>query len=236
MTDLELKRIVESELRWEPSLKAPEAIGVGIKDGVVTLSGYVESYPEKLAAERAAARVSGVKGIVNKLEVRLIATVLETRLQPFSRERTDEDIARAAVNALEWTSGIPKDKIKVTVDKGWITLKGTVDWQFQRNAVETAVKSLTGVKGILNLIEVRPAVSKDVVKGAIEDAMKRLAELDAQRIQVDTVGSKVILRGTVRSWRERKEAERVAWQAPGVTEVDNQIEVVDVVEQQRRVS
>jgi len=225
MTDLELKRSVESELRWEPSLKAPEAIGVGVKDGVVTLSGYVESYPEKLAAERAAARVSGVKAIVNKLEVRL----------PFSSERTDEDIARAAVNALEWTSSIPKEKIKITVDKGWITLKGAVDWLYQRTAVEDAVKSLTGVKGVLNLIEVRPAVRRDVVKNAIEDALKRLAELDAQRIQVDTVGSKVILRGTVRSWLERKEAERVAWQAPGVTEVDNQIEV-DVVEQQRRVS
>jgi len=225
MTDLELKRSVESELRWEPSLKAPEAIGVGVKDGVVTLSGYVESYPEKLAAERAAARVSGVKAIVNKLEVRL----------PFSSERTDEDIARAAVNALEWTSSIPKEKIKITVDKGWITLKGAVDWLDQRTAVEDAVKSLTGVKGVLNLIEVRPAVRRDVVKNAIEDALKRLAELDAQRIQVDTVGSKVILRGTVRSWLERKEAERVAWQAPGVTEVDNQIEV-DVVEQQRRVS
>jgi len=225
MTDLELKRSVQSELRWEPSLKAPEAIGVGVKDGVVTLSGYVESYPEKLAAERAAARVSGVKAIVNKLEVRL----------PFSSERTDEDIARAAVNALEWTSSIPKEKIKITVDKGWITLKGAVDWLDQRTAVEDAVKSLTGVKGVLNLIEVRPAVRRDVVKNAIEDALKRLAELDAQRIQVDTVGSKVILRGTVRSWLERKEAERVAWQAPGVTEVDNQIEV-DVVEQQRRVS
>ena len=225
MIDLELKRIVESELGWEPSLKAPEAIGVGVKDGVVTLSGYVESYPEKLAAERAAARVSGVKAIVNKLEVRL----------PFSSERTDEDIARAAVNALEWTSSIPKEKIKITVDKGWITLKGAVDWLYQRTAVEDAVKSLTGVKGVLNLIEVRPAVRRDVVKNAIEDALKRLAELDAQRIQVDTVGSKVILRGTVRSWLERKEAERVAWQAPGVTEVDNQIEV-DVVEQQRRVS
>ena len=230
MTDVELKLIVESELRWEPSLKAPEAIGVGVKDGVVTLSGYVESYPEKLAAERAAARVSGVKAIVNKLEVRL----------PFSSERTDEDIARAAVNALEWTSSIPKEKIKITVDKGWITLKGALDWHYQRTEVEDAVKSLTGVKGVLNLIEVRPAVSRDVVrdvvKSAIEDALKRLAELDAQRIQVDTVGSKVILHGTVRSWLERKEAERVAWQAPGVTEVDNLIEVVNIAEQQRRVS
>jgi len=144
--------------------------------------------------------------------------------------------AGAAVNALEWTSSIPKEKIKITVDKGWITLKGALDWHYQRTAVEDAVKSLTGVKGVLNLIEVRPAVSRDVVKSAIEDALKRLAELDAQRIQVDTVGSKVTLHGTVRSWLERKEAERVAWQAPGVTAVDNQIEVENIAEQQRRVS
>jgi osmotically-inducible protein OsmY len=215
MTDLELKRNVEAELTWEPMIKNAAAIGVRVKDGVVTLSGPVESYAEKLAAERAALRVAGVKAVANDLEVKL----------PNSSERTDEDIARAAANALEWRSGIPSDKVKVTVDKGWITLKGSVDWQYQRTAAEDAVRNLWGVKGIINLIEVKPVVSKTIVKEKIEEALKRDAELDAQRIQVEVSGSKVILKGTVHSWFERQEAERVAWDAPGVTKVENEIAV-----------
>jgi len=215
MTDLELKRSVESELEWEPSIKSAAAIGVRVKDGVVTLTGPMESYSEKLAAERAALRVSGVKAVANDLEVRL----------PQSSERTDEDIAKAAANALDWTSGIPRDKIKVTVDKGWITLKGAVPFHYQRTAAEDAIRNLWGVKGVINLIEVQPGVNTTVVKQAIEEALKRDAEVDAQRIQVETSGSKVILKGTVHSWFERKEAERVAWEAPGVTQVENQIAI-----------
>ena len=215
MTDLELKRSVESELEWEPSIKSAAAIGVRVKDGVVTLTGPMESYSEKLAAERAALRVSGVKAVANDLEVRL----------PQSSERTDEDIAKAAANALDWTSGIPRDKIKVTVDKGWITLKGAVPFHYQRTTAEDAVRNLWGVKGVINLIEVQPGLSTTVVKQAIEEALKRDAEVDAQRIQVETSGSKVILKGTVHSWFERKEAERVAWEAPGVTQVENQIAI-----------
>jgi osmotically-inducible protein OsmY len=215
MTDVDLKRNVEAELNWEPSLKNPASIGVRVKDGIVTLTGQVETYAEKLAAERAAARVSGVKAVANELEVQLAK----------SGERTDEDIARAAANALDWTSGIPRDQIKVTVDKGWITLKGAVDWEYQRAAAEDAVKHLEGVKGIINLIEVRPSASKTVLKKSIEEALKRHAEIEAQRIHVEVIGSKVILRGTVYSWFEKQEAERVAWQAPGVTHVENQITV-----------
>ena len=215
MKDLELKRAVEAELNWEPSIRSAAAIGVRVKDGVVTLSGNVESYSEKLAAERAALRVAGVKAVANELEVRL----------PSSSERTDEDIAKAAADALAWTTGIPTDKIKISVDKGWITLKGTTSYYYQRQAAEDAVKNLWGVKGIINLISVQPGVSKTVVKQSIEDAMKRHAELDAQRIQVEIVGTKVILKGRAHSWYERKEAERVAWEAPGVTEVENQIQV-----------
>ena len=215
MTDVELKRSVESELEWEPSIKSAAAIAVRVKDGVVTLTGSVESYSEKLAAERAALRVSGVKAVANDLEVRL----------PKSSERTDEDIAKAAANALDWTSGIPRDKIKVTVDKGWITLKGAVPFHYQRTAAEDAIRNLWGVKGVINLIEVQPGVNTTVVKHAIEEALKRDAEVDAQRIQVETSGSKVILKGTVHSWFERKEAERVAWEAPGVTQVENQIAI-----------
>jgi len=216
MTDIDLRRNVEAELNWEPGIKSPAAIGVRVKDGIVTLTGYVESYAEKLTAERAALGVAGVKAVVNNLEVRL----------PTSSQRTDEDIARSAAQALDWTVGIPRDQIKLAVNDGWVTLKGNVEWYFQKVAAEDAVRHLTGVKGVINQIEVRPAVSKDVVKSKIDEALKRSAELEAQRIQVETTGSKVILRGTVHSWWQKKEAERVAWQAPGVTQVENQIEVI----------
>ena len=214
MTDLELKKSVESELNWEPSIHAAE-IGVATKDGIITLTGRVQSYWEKLAAERAATRVSGVRAVVNELEIRL----------PYASERTDEDIARAALNALEWSISVPSERIKVKVSKGWITLEGNAEWQFQKSAAEKAVRYLTGVKGVSNLIEVKPQVSKLVVKTAIEDALKRSAEVDANRIKVETDGDKVILRGTVRSWFEREEAERAAWAAPGVRSVDNRITI-----------
>jgi osmotically-inducible protein OsmY len=217
MTDLELKKKVEDELNWEPSVNAAE-IGVAVKSGIVTLSGNISSYWQKFSAERAAARVSGVKAVVNELEVRL----------PTSSERTDEDIARAAVNHLNWAVSVPADRIKVTVSKGWITLAGTVEWNYQRVAAENAVRHLIGVKGVSNLIEVKPQVSKGEVKAAIEAALKRSAELDASRITVETDGDRVILRGTVRSWAERNEAERAAWKAPGVRMVDNRITVGDI--------
>jgi len=215
MTDQLLKRAVESELNWEPSIKSPAAIGVAVKDGIVTLTGRVESYSENIAAERAATRVFGVKAVANDLEVRL----------PIASERTDEDIARAAINVLEWTSVVPPDKVKVTVRDGWITLEGTVNWQYQKTAVEEAVRYPYGVKGVTNFIEVEPQVTTAIVQKAIEEALKRDAEVDAKNIKVETSGGKVILRGTVRSWFERQEAERVAWEAPGVSKVENQISI-----------
>jgi len=213
-TDEDIQREVLLELKWDARI-APNEIGVAVKNGVATLTGEVDTFSKRWAAERAALRVRGVKGVANEIEVRL----------PPSNQPTDREIAEAAARALALDSILPEDAIKVTVSSGWVTVRGEVEWQHQRQEAERVVRYLRGVKGVSNLVTLRPhsGPSPDELRKKIEDALVRTAETDAENIAVTTEGSKVILSGIVRSWAERREAERVAWLAPGVTEVENRI-------------
>jgi osmotically-inducible protein OsmY len=214
-SDTQIQRDVLEELRWDARLQ-PNEIGVAVKAGIVTLSGWVDSYLKKWTAEEAALGVNGVMAVANEIEIRL----------PIDAERTDQDIAAAALYALEWDASVPLDRVKVVVSNGWVSLTGEVDKQYQREDAERAVSRLVGVRGVTNHLTLRPAPLPDDLKKRIEEALVRSAELDAQRITLELQGSKVILKGTVRSWAELKEAERVAYSAPGVTAVENKIKIV----------
>jgi osmotically-inducible protein OsmY len=213
-TDTEINKDIVAELKWEPSLRNDD-IAVGVRDGVVTLAGFVDSYADRYKAENVVSKVKGVKAIVNEIEVKL----------PSGSSRPDPDIARAALDALTWNISVPKDRIKVKVDKGWLTLEGDVDWYYQKEAAERAVRYLTGVKGVSSLITLRSRPVPSDVKQKIKDALQRGAEFDAEHITVEVEGNKAILRGTVRSFAEMRDAERAARNAPGVTEVDNRLTV-----------
>jgi osmotically-inducible protein OsmY len=212
-SDSDIERDVKEELKWEPGLPQAADIAVSVKDGVVTLAGFVRSYTEKYQAETAAKRVVGVKGVANDIEVRM----------PSVDERPDPEIAREAVAAIKTQLPISSEHIKVVVKHGWVNLEGQVEWEYQRRTAEQAVRRIKGIKGVSNLIQLRPRAEPSEVKRKIQEAFKRNAEVDANRIIVETNGSEVVLKGTVRSWIEREEAERIAWSAPGVTKVEDRI-------------
>ncbi len=215
-TDAELQQHVMDELKWEPTIHAAE-IGVAVKDGVVTLSGSVDSYGKKWAADRAAKRVFGVKAVIEEIKVTLAG----------SYKRADKDIAKSATDVLDWNILVPSNRVKVMVQDGWITLSGDVGWYYQKQHAEDIVRHLIGVVGVTNSITIKPPVKTVEMKNRIEDALKRNARLllAAQKIQVECSGSKVILRGSVGSWVDREEAEYAAWSAPGVSQVENYLMV-----------
>lgn len=214
-SDMELQKDVAEELKWEPRVKHEE-IGISVRDGVVTLTGTVPDYAQRRAAARAAERVAGVRAVAQELVVKV----------PESSRKSDTELAHQVVNALAWDIEVPDQKIKARVEDGWVTLEGEVDWQYQRNSAERAVRYLTGIKGVSNLVQIKAHASPYDVAQHIKAALHRSAEADSRKINVTATNGKVTLTGTVRSWPERADAERAAWSASGVTAVDDRLAVV----------
>jgi osmotically-inducible protein OsmY len=215
MTDSSLRQDIIDELDFEPSIDAAD-IGVAVENGIVTLTGHVPTYSQKVTVEDVVRRVKGVKGIAEEIEVRPVG----------SNRTADDEIAKRAVNTLGWNTSIPSGTVQVKVQKGWVTLTGKVEWFYQKNAAANAVRDLAGVVGVTNQIEIKQHASATDVKKRIEDALKRYAEVEAQAIRVDVLdGGKVRLDGKVHAWSERSAAERAAWPAPGVTTVEDRIAI-----------
>lgn len=214
-TDSQLKKDVTTELQWDPSINEAN-VGVAVKDGVVTLTGHLDTYREKFAIERAVQRVQGVRALAVELDVKLSPT----------HKRSDSEIAAAAESSLKWHTQVPDEKLQLRVEKGWITLKGEVEWDFQRTAAMDAVRSLTGVVGVTNNITLKTHVSPSNVLTRIREALERQADHEAKNIEVVISGGTATLRGTVHSWAERAAAQGAAWSAPGISSVINEIKVV----------
>tara|TARA_R110002020_G_scaffold32448_4_gene99831 strand:+ start:2965 stop:3612 length:648 start_codon:yes stop_codon:yes gene_type:complete len=214
MNDRTLKQDIIDELEFEPSIDATD-IGVAVEGGIVTLSGHVTSFAQKGTIERLVSRIKGVKGIAEEIDVRY----------PGTSGTADDEIAKRVLNSLKWSSVVPADKVQVKVQDGWVTLSGTLDWNYQKTGAADAVRNLHGVIGITNQIELRPRVSSIDVKKHIEDSLKRNAELEARSIRVNVAGNKVTLEGNVKAWHERRIAEQAAWSTPGVTTVDDRLTI-----------
>ena len=215
MTDTNLRQNIIDELDFEPRVSSAH-IGVAVQDGVVTLSGHVGSYAEKLAAEKAVKRVKGVKAIAEEIDVRY----------PEDKKTADDEIAARALSLLRWSAVVPTDSVMVKVQDGWVNLSGQVTWQFQRSAAEAEVRRLSGVVGVVNSITIKPRVQPVDIKHQIEAAFKRNAEIDARGIQVSVEdGGRVSLDGTVHDWREREAAGHAAWMAAGVMRVDDRLRI-----------
>jgi Predicted periplasmic or secreted lipoprotein len=213
-SDIELQRDVSEELKWDPRIIDDE-IGISVRSGVVTLTGSVPSFAQKLAAVEAVERVVGVRAVAQELSIKADSSA-----------QSDTELAHQILNTLAWDIEVPHQNIKARVENGWVTLEGEVDWQFQRNAAERVVRYLIGIKGVSNLLTIKTRASKFDVAQHIKDALRRSADADSKRIQVDASGGRVILSGTVRSWSERADAERAAWSTSGVTNVEDRLAIV----------
>lgn len=212
-SDAQIQKDVMDQLKSEPFLNAAE-IGVAVKNGIVTLSGRVDSFSKKMTAERATKKVMGVKAIAEDIQIDV-----------FPHDRTDAEIAESVLRALRWHSGVQEEKVKIRVENGVVKLEGEVEWNFQRSNARMAIEHIDGVRSVINLIEVKPAVKPTDIQQKISNAFHRHATLDAKNITVEVNGSRITLRGTVRSFAEKEDADYAAWTAPGVTIVDNRLEL-----------